>query len=399
MGGFKHTGAADGTVAGNYIAFNQATAVGSLTITTLSGTTFTATGNVTGAALIPSSSTIPTNGLYLKAANNPALASNTTLRYDCNSTGNHTFAAASSGITANFIASAAGTATQFTDATIFGQINFSGSSMNWGATSNSPVAVFTNNITRTTWGAAGNVTINASSSGDTLSLSNIAGQFSFVATGPSGGATQTYIRNTNNTASSTALQILEVAGGTAGDAYQRFDVSGVTNWSIGVDNSDSDSFKVSKSTGLGTNDYLNVTTDGRWYGTALHNNAGAVTGITSQYIASGTYTPTITSVANIEGTTARNFQWIRVGNVVTVSGAVNIDPIAGASTTTTIGVSLPIASNLAGIAQLSGFGGVAASSISGAVIEDTTNDRAQYAYVATSIAILDHYLTFTYVVL
>jgi hypothetical protein len=38
------------------------------------------TGNVTGAALIPSSSTIPANGLYLPSANNVALATNSTQR-------------------------------------------------------------------------------------------------------------------------------------------------------------------------------------------------------------------------------------------------------------------------------------------------------------------------------
>jgi hypothetical protein len=38
------------------------------------------TGNVTGAALIPSSSTVPTNGIYLPSANNVALATNSTQR-------------------------------------------------------------------------------------------------------------------------------------------------------------------------------------------------------------------------------------------------------------------------------------------------------------------------------
>jgi hypothetical protein len=38
------------------------------------------TGNVTGAALIPSSSTVPTNGVYLPSANNVALATNSTQR-------------------------------------------------------------------------------------------------------------------------------------------------------------------------------------------------------------------------------------------------------------------------------------------------------------------------------
>lgn len=60
---------------------------------------FTATGIVTGGRFVPTSSSVPTNGMYLSAANTLAFSSNTTLRWSVNSTGTHTLAAPSSGTT------------------------------------------------------------------------------------------------------------------------------------------------------------------------------------------------------------------------------------------------------------------------------------------------------------
>lgn len=96
-----------------------------------------------------------------------------------------------------------------------------------------------------------------------------------------------------------------------------------------------------------------VTSDGRLYGTALHNNSGAVTGTTNQYVASGTYTPTLTNGSNVSSSSIATCQWIRVGNVVTVSGAIFVDPTA-ASTATVVSISLPIASNFTGSSNLGG---------------------------------------------
>ena len=41
------------------------------------------------------------------------------------------------------------------------------------------------------------------------------------------------------------------------------------------------------------------------YGTSIHNNAGAVTGTTNQYICSGTYTPTLFNTSNVAASTCR----------------------------------------------------------------------------------------------
>lgn len=144
---------------------------------------------------------------------------------------------------------------------------------------------------------------------------------------------------------------------------------------------------------------LVITSDGRLYGTALHNNAGAITGTTTQYIASGTYTPTLTHVLNITASTSQVCQWIRVGNVVTVSGMITIDPTAG-STASQIDISLPIASNLSTAGQLGGTGCVAiAAGVAAAISGNLALDRARYDFTSDSSgANLGHAFTFQYLI-
>lgn len=59
-------------------------------------------------------------------------------------------------------------------------------------------------------------------------------------------------------------------------------------------------------------------------------------------ISSGTYTPTLTNVVNISASTAYQAQYLQVGNTVTVSGRVDIDPVVTA-TATQLGISVPVA--------------------------------------------------------
>lgn len=70
------------------------------------------------------------------------------------------------------------------------------------------------------------------------------------------------VSNTSNTASSDAVFDVQVAGGSAGDPYVKYTVSGVQNWSHGVDNSDSDKFIISAADVLGSNNRLTITTGG-----------------------------------------------------------------------------------------------------------------------------------------
>lgn len=127
-----------------------------------------------------------------------------------------------------------------------------------------------------------------------------------------------------------------------------------------------------------------ITTDGRLYGTALHNNAGSMTGTTNQYIGSGTYTPTGTAVANCSSVTPGVSQWIRTGNVVHVWGTLTVS-FTTTTLSTTLALSLPIASNFTLATDLngkaSGTGTLSGSSLTDTIMlgtADTTNDRANF---------------------
>tara|TARA_R110000868_G_scaffold5782_1_gene33925 strand:+ start:7401 stop:8522 length:1122 start_codon:yes stop_codon:yes gene_type:complete len=140
-----------------------------------------------------------------------------------------------------------------------------------------------------------------------------------------------------------------------------------------------------------------MTSDGRLFGTALHNNAGAVTGTVNQYIASGTYTPTFSNTTNVSASTPFLAQWMRVGNVVTVSGALQITITTG-GLAALLGISLPIASafgtglECAGTAASSG-GGTTAS-----IITDVVNDRASMSYIPSASGLVGYTYTFTYLI-
>lgn len=287
-----------------------------------------------------------------------------------------------------------------------------------------------------------NVTIAAPSSGDTATFEGLTSANSNILLATSaniGFANSLSLVNSDNTnTGSNSVVNVQVGGASGGDAVVQYTISGGQQWRAGIDNSDSDKYKISASAALGTNDTLSITTVGNVtiaapssgvgftgtgfagsdafvynggtsgsfrvnttgvpYGTSLHNNAGAVTGTTNQYITSGTYTPTLTNGVNITAETQALAQWMRVGNVVTVSGGMQLDPTA-AATLTTFNLSLPIASNLT-----SSLGGsldgtmtlVDTASVQvGAVGADTGGDTAAF-YVYSGAGAANGLLRYTY---
>lgn len=86
--------------------------------------------------------------------------------------------------------------------------------------------------------------------------------------------------------------------------------------------------------------------------TGNHTFSGTVS-LSNGQIIGGTYTPTLTNTTNISASTAFVCQYIRVGNIVSVSGRVDIDPTS-ASTLTRIDLSLPVASTFTLSSQLRG---------------------------------------------
>jgi hypothetical protein len=112
---------------------------------------------------------------------------------------------------------------------------------------------------------------------------------------------------------------------------------------------------------------------------------------------SGSYTPTVTGVANVTTVTASPFQWKRVGNTVTVSGRIDVAATAGANTMTQVGVALPIAGNIANGYQVVGGGSIFYTTYQAvSVYGDATNQRAQASFNAGGTGSTAATLHFTY---
>ena len=112
-----------------------------------------------------------------------------------------------------------------------------------------------------------------------------------------GGNAYSLLANTSNTANSNVISQLQVGGAGAGDPVVQWSVSGVGTWAGGVDNSESDKWKLSYNSTPGTNDAIVVTT-GRQV--AL----GAVTSPTYTHVADLDVVGTL-GIAMPSGTTAQ----------------------------------------------------------------------------------------------
>lgn len=102
-------------------------------------------------------------------------------------------------------------------------------------------------------------------------------------------------------------------------------------------------------------------------------------------LVTGTYTPTLTGVTNVASSTAYTCQYMQVGNMVTVSGQIFVNPTSN-NAETTIGISLPIASNFGNSYELGGTAHKQANTDAGhgaGIYADATNNRAEMDYFET----------------
>jgi hypothetical protein len=109
----------------------------------------------------------------------------------------------------------------------------------------------------------------------------------------------------------------------------------------------------------------------------------------------GTYNPTLFDTLNIAASTPYMCQWLRVGDAVTVSGRVTVDPTAAGNTL--LGISLPVSTSLAGAEQCAGVAfspGVAG--LGAAILADNANEGASMQWMAADVSRQDMYFTFTY---
>lgn len=126
-------------------------------------------------------------------------------------------------------------------------------------------------------------------------------------------------------------------------------------------------------------------------------NANDIT-VSAPTLTSGTYTPALTSVTNILSSAAFQCQWMRVGTTVTVSGKITIDPSSNGAVTR-IGMSIPVTSEFGAEEHCAGTSACWESQQSGIILADTTNNRAQMEFLATTSTIRDHFFTYTYTVI
>ena len=119
--------------------------------------------------------------------------------------------------------------------------------------------------------------------------------------------------------------------------------------------------------------------------------------ITAANLASGTYTPTLTNSTNVSASTAYAAQYSRVGNTVTVSGEVDIDPTT-TLTLTVLGVTLPISSAIANTYEVAG---TSADELNTAarVAGNVANDRAEIRFTPVDVTNRRFSYTFTYQIL
>lgn len=116
-------------------------------------------------------------------------------------------------------------------------------------------------------------------------------------------------------------------------------------------------------------------------------------------IYSGTYTPTLTGVTNVAASTAYLCQYMRVGDVVTVSGRVAIDATAN-SVLTELRMSLPIAASFSAVHRCGGTFARPGSATGncGAISANTANNQALFSLTVSTLADADYWFSFTYVI-
>ncbi len=113
---------------------------------------------------------------------------------------------------------------------------------------------------------------------------------------------------------------------------------------------------------------------------------------------SGTYTPTITAISNTVSTTAYECQFSRVSDVITVSGALDVN-VAASSADTVVGIALPVASNLTIDSQCCGTGSCATPgfyNIGTGIIGNVTTDSANMLFIPTATGDKKYVFNFTY---
>lgn len=160
-----------------------------------------------------------------------------------------------------------------------------------------------------------------------------------------------------------------------------------------------ENFDISCSSSFLLNSFNSTTFNGRPTGKVYNAETGLIT-----YYPQGTYTPTYkaTTSTNIDDTTTlagTSIQFHQMGNRVRVRGSLTIDPTLGSSTSTAVSMTLPVASNMTNVSDLTGMA-IRYNSASEMIYitADTTNDVAVFTFISSGTTPFNAIFEFEYIV-
>lgn len=120
----------------------------------------------------------------------------------------------------------------------------------------------TNNSWNVATGTVGSLCVGQGVGTAPLMTNTAAADFTFT-TAVAAGTRVLTVSNTDNTnTASNAKNAISVGGASGGDAFTTYSVNGVTDWSHGIDNSDSDAYVLAASSALGTTNVARYSTTG-----------------------------------------------------------------------------------------------------------------------------------------
>jgi hypothetical protein len=114
----------------------------------------------------------------------------------------------------------------------------------------------------------------------------------------------------------------------------------------------------------------------------------------------GSYTPTVTAVANLDSTTISSLNYFRINDTVHVFGRIGINSTASGTVTRFL-LSLPLATNFTATGAAGGTlhsYTTGSSSIGGCITADTVSNQVEFNLVPTVTYELSYWFTFSYVI-
>jgi hypothetical protein len=266
--------------------------------------------------------------MWNASANPLQFGTNNLLRMQISSSGNVTISAPGAGTALAVNALAAGIGQSWSDGTVTTRLDFNGTQTEFGSFSNHPLNFFTNNSTRLTIAAAGNVTIAAPSSGTALTITAVS----------SGNA---LLLN-----SGTDVRGLIINGPTGHESSLEFDINSSAQTYLGVAGATNQLLTGSAANDLVVrvqgNNFLVSTDSGASIGLKIAGANASISfkgpvaaALVDMTPDTGSYTGTLTGVTG--GTLTITVTWARYGNHVILNLPPNTTNTSNATTFTITG--------------------------------------------------------------